>query len=681
MFQYISPIDKARRYLNNYSMKPEDEDFISQATQNGFDESFYLPAIASKKMRQEDAELQEKYQSYKNSPTTFMSNLKNEYGKEGRGIIGDTLGLIGNLFADTAESVEEIGRAVLNPIDTAKWVASLFSKSGMKAVKQALAENFGSVEKAKETFYENPFDVLSVVLPIAKVGTTGKLGKMVNTTNKLADLTNWDINLIKWATKWAGAILWGGKNLATKAFSKLSLGNSSIIGKVLDRSSTTEGRQWISKMMGKTEPQMLRDIDKTIPKIEEAVGKETFTAVTESKQLGSYPLPETFIEWPISARKLTNPKTDTWELFSDTGVRTDFKIKPKEGGVYLELSEEWIEKTPEAIKAEQAINDVLKETNFTDFLKDFDPLKGTQVLKKLEARMAGSGELGGMAVDTANRVKQFSKWIRDAQTKIYPLIKRAREEVREVSNLMKDFKKELSLNAKDSTVINRVKGILGNEITDKAVKYINKEGGLNLEDMAIALTAKQPISSVWRTAFNIAMGAGAGALMGSGVWPAMLIGAVGTGLITSPFVLVRILKDIGWPLKQGKNTAKAYISKLSKVTKIPESDIIKAARKIAENPKEVNNYLKMGWEVLKWLTRWTIQGITNPKTASWLEKINKNVQEQYMNQSNELKWDISEMEWEIQKWIESKVQNIPIDYESQFTEPLPEWAYINPDYL
>lgn len=121
--------------------------------------------------------------------------------------------------------------------------------------------------------------------------------------------------------------------------------------------------------------------------------------------------------------------------------------------------------------------------------------------------MAGSGELGGIAMDTANRVKQFSKWIRDAQTTVYPLIKRARKEAREVSDLMKDFKKEISLNAKDSTIINRVKGVLGNEITNKAVKYINKEGGLNLEDMAIALTAKQPLSTVSRTAFNIAMGA------------------------------------------------------------------------------------------------------------------------------------------------------------------------------
>lgn len=52
----------------------------------------------------------------------------------------------------------------------------------MKAVKGALAENFGSIEKAKETFYENPFDVLSVVLPIAKIGTAGKLGKMAKAT-------------------------------------------------------------------------------------------------------------------------------------------------------------------------------------------------------------------------------------------------------------------------------------------------------------------------------------------------------------------------------------------------------------------------------------------------------------------------------------------------------------------
>lgn len=41
---------------------------------------------------------------------------------------------------------------------------------------------------------------------------------------------------------------------------------------------------------------MLRKIDQTIPKIEEAVGKETFTAATESKQLGSLPAPETFVE-------------------------------------------------------------------------------------------------------------------------------------------------------------------------------------------------------------------------------------------------------------------------------------------------------------------------------------------------------------------------------------------------
>jgi hypothetical protein len=670
-------------------MRPEDEDFISQATQNGFDESFYLPAIASKKMRQQDIELEKKYQSYKASPTTFMSQFKNEYGKEDRGIVGDTLGFIGNLFTDTAESVEDIGRAVLNPVETVKWVAGLFSKSGMKAVKGALAENFGSIEKAKETFYENPFDVLSVVLPIAKIGTAGKLGKMAKATklwkavesskyagtiNKLADLTNWDINLMKWAAKTAwGAIGWT-KNLATEAFSKLALGNSWATGKILDRASTPAGRQWITKMMEMWEPQMIRNIEQTIPKIEEAVGKETFTAATESKQLGSLPAPETFVEWPISARKLTNPTTETWALFSDTGVKTDFKIKPKEGGVYLELSEEWIEKTPEAIKAEQTINDVLKETNFTDFLKDFDPVKGSQVLKKLNARMAGSGELGGIAMDTANRVKQFSKWIRDAQTTVYPLIKRARKEAREVSDLMKDFKKEISLNAKDSTIINRVKGVLGNEITNKAVKYINKEGGLNLEDMAIALTAKQPLSTVSRTAFNIAMGAWAGALIGSGVGIPMLIGAVGSWLITSPFVLVRILKDIGWPLRQGKNAAKAYISKLSKATKIPEADLVKAAQKIAENPKEVDNYLNMAWEILKWTA-------TSPKTATWLEKINRNVQEQYMNESNELKWDISEMEQEVQKWVESKVQNMPTDYESQFTEPLPEWAYINPDYL
>jgi hypothetical protein len=694
MFQYISPVDKAKKYLNNLSMQPEDENFISQATQNGYDENFYLPAIASKKMRQKDTELQSKYQSYKESPTTFMSQLKNQYGKEGRWVVGDTLWFFWNLFTDTGEAVEELGSAVLNPIDTVKWIAGIFSKEGMKAVKWAIIDNFGTMEKAKETFYENPFDVLSVVLPIAKIGTAGKLGKMAKATKvgskiatavewskhatlikNLADLTNWDLNLIKYGTKWAMSGIGGGKNLASQAFSKLALWNADAAAKITERASTWTGRQALGKMMEMWEPQMVRKIDETIPKIEQAVGKETFTAATESKQLGSYPTPEWFVEWPISGRKLVNPTTETGDLFSETWVNTNFKLKQKPDGTYIELAEEGIEKTPEAIKAEQAINDVLKETNFTDFLKDFDPVKGSQVLKKLNARMAGTGEAGGLAADTANRVKQFSKWIRDAQTTAYPLIKRARKEAREVTDLMKDFKKEISMNAKDSTLINRVKGVLGNEITNKAVKYINQEGGLNLEDMAIALTAKQPISSIGRTSFNIVMGAGAGILAWS--WAALPIAlwALGAGVLTSPYVLVRILKNIGWPLKQWKKATSSLLGKLSSATKIPEADLMKAAQKIAENPKSADSYLNMMEEILKWLPTGAI------KNSDFLEKINRNIQEQYMNESNELKWDISEMEQEVQKWVESKVQNMPTDYESQFTEPLPEWAYINPDYL
>lgn len=711
MFQYISPVDKARRYLNNLSMQPEDEDFISQATQNGYDENFYLPAIASKKMRQQDTELQSKYQSYKESPTTFMSKFKNEYGKEGRWVVGDTLGLIGNLFTDTGESVEEIGKALWSPIDTAKWIWQLSKaliwpkwkwpggselakewKDMRDTIKTALKENFGTWEKAKETFYENPFDVLSVVLPVAKIGTAGKLGKMAQATKvgskiatavewskhatlikNLADLTNWDLNLIKYGAKWIGAGTGGLKELATKAFSKMALNNSDAISKITERASTWAGRQAMGKMMEMWEPQMVKKIDETIPKIEQAVGKETFTAATESKQLWSYPTPESFVEWPISGRKLVNPTTETGEIFSDTGVNTNFKLKQKPDWTYIELTEEGIEKTPEAIKAEQTINEVLKEADFTDFLKDFDPVKGSQVLKKLNARMAGTGEAGGLVADTANRVKQFSKWIRDAQTTVYPLIKRARKEAREVTDLMKDFKKEISATAKDSTMMNRIKGVLGNEITDKAVKYINKEWGLNLEDMAIALVAKQPISSIGRTWFNIAMWAWAGILAGSWGLP-IVLWALWAGVITSPYVLVRTLKNISWPIKQGGNTAKAFISKLSKATKIPEADLVKAAQKIADNPKAVDSYLNMMGEILKWLPTGTI------KNSDFLEKINKSLEEQYFNQSQELQWDISEMEWAVMQGAQES-QPQASEYESQLTKPLEEWQYINPEYL
>lgn len=48
-------------------------------------------------------------------------------------------------------------------------------------------------------------------------------------------------------------------------------------------------------MMGMKEPKMVQNIEDTIPRIEKAVGEETFTAAKESKDIGSYPTPESFV--------------------------------------------------------------------------------------------------------------------------------------------------------------------------------------------------------------------------------------------------------------------------------------------------------------------------------------------------------------------------------------------------
>ena len=62
------------------------------------------------------------------------------------------------------------------------------AKEMRSALWKTVTDNFGTVEKMKETFYENPFDVLSILVPaVGAVGKAGKVGKIAKTVAKAAD--------------------------------------------------------------------------------------------------------------------------------------------------------------------------------------------------------------------------------------------------------------------------------------------------------------------------------------------------------------------------------------------------------------------------------------------------------------------------------------------------------------
>lgn len=666
--QYISPLEKAKKYLSTQQFDASDDSFIEQAKKSWYSEDAYLPAIASKKMRQQDAELQSKYTQYKESPTTFMSNFKSEYGKEDRWPVWATLGFVWNTIMDLWENVEEIGSMAAHPIETAKWLGNIVAHpvDTSKALWWAVKENFGSIEKAKETFYENPFDVLSILIPAAKLGKAGKLatlakdasglwkvteaakagqywaklGKAASATawfvskheeliGKLADISNWDINIAKAATKW---ISWAASVWTDFASSLMFWAEwKDVLKNLLSRTKTDVGRESLSKYKQMSEEWIIKEFEGGMATTEKYARTELDNAAKQSAEL-------TPISWGMVSENLYK-----WETlkapFQKWGTMfTEYKFGDASKGEYINVAEKWVKQSAEAIEAQDTINKVMKEMKMPkNWLDNFSPTKSQNVITKLDDAVKWRLKWVALSENGQNLVKNYIKWMKEAQNTSFPLIKRAREGFKEFSDFSDELASETSLSARQSIIAKRIASAWNKETLQSAIKYLQKRWWVNLTDMATAIASKK---LVWRGSM-IALWAGWLTALTN---PMYLVGAIGYTALTSPAMIYQIAQKTG-SLRAIKTMWVEKLAGISKKLWVTPEEMRKAM---------INAYTAKDWKAFvnlaKQVGKWTLD-----RRSLWLiERMLKWIQEQYSNQSDKLNWDIGQMETAMQEWLNTK---------------------------
>lgn len=598
-------------------MSPDEEEAINRAKQQGYGEDVYIPMLASKKMREKDAQLASQYESYRKSPSTFMSGLKSEYGKEGRGAVWDALGFAWNMLADVGENVEEMGSLIANPLDTAKGLYDVaasvtplgnipwtkrFEKSKMirEGIMQQIKENFGSVERARETFYENPFDVLSTFIPlVGQAGKVTKLGKITqaakiaewasqaskatSTISKMRNLVDFDLAVLNKVRQWAS---WA-KNLATQWYSQLAFGSkwAPVLGKMI---SATEDPARIAKQAefaGMTNEALAE-----IPwNLQSQIRKEAGSEI--SKTIGE-----------LSSQPVRSATTQTWfKMADDTPI---FEWKSFSAGKWdnlVDIIDEVWETTPDTVQASQTINDAFKMSGLKkeNWLNELSIKEAEKFKWELENALS-SGKLSQPA---ANVVTRFTKWFKDIEEKAYPEIANVKNKFKEAADFTDDMVKEIgSSKTKNSTIANNLAKVISESgLSKETIDFIASKTGTNLEDVAIALKGKD---IMWRAGssniFGTMIGWGLAGSIASGNWvvPAAMIGYA---TLTSPYILYKVAK-LTWPKRA------FVINKLTKATWATKEAVEWALKNIG--------MAKDAWDFEK-----IIKQATKPSNLGFLERI------------------------------------------------------------
>lgn len=656
---YISPVDKAKQYLSSMQINPEDQSFIDQSIQQGFDENMYLPAIASKKMREQDTELQSRYTEYKKSPTTFMSNFKADYGEKNRWWAMDAIGFVTNLFVDLWENVEELGKAVLNPVDTIKWLGRAAANpiDTGKAIIWALKENFGSLEKAKETFYENPFDVLSVVIPVAKVAKVGKLASATSKAtkldvalnaakatkfgsgiasqvakhsgliDKLADITNWDINLMSSVAKRA-AKAWGGARDLASSLIYGTKGKSALknLWEATKDPARRAALEWFRNM---DETQIVNTTENALAKTEKMAKSELDNAVMQSSELGVHEFPEKFVDKSGSLKTPGSKKPlyqTSWSLETDFSVGN---IKDMSKWNFIKVAEKGIDQTEDALQAQNLINGTMQKYGMgKDWMKNFDPAKTQQVLDGINKALKGDLVWAKISTETQRIVQQYSKWLKKAQSTSYPLIKKAREWYKEFDKFTSEIEKEISSGTgRKSTIINRLTNVWNNESIKKAIKYINEKSGTNLEDISTALLSEKLLGPGAKNALFLGTA-------WSAINPAVLVPAVAYTAFTSPALLYKLAKLTGGA-RNAAGRIWTIVKDLAKKTGLKEWEIESALTKLRNSPNADTFF-----DAVKSMGKWAM----SRRWISLMERIQHEIEQQYSQQSDAMQPEIQQME-------------------------------------
>ncbi len=642
---YKSPVDTARNYLGDSSPSPEENNFIEQMKQQGYDENAYLPAIASKRMRAQDASLAQQYDSYQKSPSGYLSNMWNNLFpktklSDTKPGLDRTLWFAGNFTKWVPSTLAWLGDAAMHPVRTAESISSIAGavwgydplhpidsllamvpgtsankkqKSTRAALKQELIDNFGSIDKAAETFYQNPFEILQLFTGAgawSKVAwASSKLGKVVDAIsgwktampalNSMKDLTNWDIHM-----------MWLSHDVTAKPFqaaskglqdtmSKMAFGQEWAYKAIQGKASTIEGAKSLTAAESMTPEQKIAQMNTIQPEIT-SQAKSAMDAGEAA--IANDPSKGIVSQLPDSA-KISSFKHN---VLKDAGLN----MKMTEDGVKFTKSP-WKDPsyTPaQRAEAETVINDTIKELWDGS---DFTFGKSNAVMKNLSKYLdtAGSNPL----------VKPFRDWIRQTQNKLFPDIAAGRATYNKLlwdAPVMSESGKQIA----SSGFLPRVNKIIGdtsmepvaklrklsNTIKDNAailkpeIEKIHKMTGVDLEALAMSAFKEKTVgsSNAANTLAASTIGgtmaaagsalarwdlAGAGIAAGTGAASAF----VGTKILTSPAILYRVAKMSG--------ELRGWITRaLAKATNLPESKVSSALAKVST---AIDKAAKTAWLV------------------------------------------------------------------------------------
>jgi len=573
MYKYQSPLEMSRQYLLSKwgNFLPEELQAIERAKSIGANEDVYIPAVALNRMKKEDTELGRQYDDYKKSPTTFMSNFKSQYGEWDKWIVGKVLWFVQNAIVDVAETGEELGKAALNPIDTAKGLLSMGkaldiresnkeAKEMRSALWKTVTDNFGTVEKMKETFYENPFDVLSILVPpVAAAWKVAGVGKLAWTISKAANVVSeWGkLGKVAWGAAKAG-LLWAEKTINwLKTYANI---DNYIMGKMMKApwAMISWGQDALGTIVYWNKWGRIMKSTAESTQDTARIAEQTKYGNMTPEQIGK--LPDEMIwkvkEWEQVAMK---------EAWSEVASEWPKQIVPNEAGaVFNKNAFEWFtfwpskgdwllsikyaddaaEVSQDITSVEKKINQAFKESKLTkEWLLQPVNAKQLEIFRsKLDEIASSSDWVPKRMVDV------LAGEIRGIQNRTFPKIEKVRKEFSDAYTKIGTLQSEIGKATKDSTIYKRMSTLINDTGLDKeTIDFFATKTGVNLEDVAVALSNKDIMGRMGKTPFFTGIiGWGAASFF---TWnPAWLISTIWTVALTSPALLYNIAK-FTWPKK------------------------------------------------------------------------------------------------------------------------------------